>query len=205
MVFLKRILLILSVIISLNSHAQNSKALAKAFNESLRLETELKYAQAAEPLIKNYNADNYTINVRLGWLYYQSENYLESKKYYQIATHLLPYSVEAKLGLTLPQSKLEAWDEVSDIYKSILVIDPKNSIALYNQGLIHYNRAQYQEAFNLFEMLHNLYPTDYQALLMHAWSALRIGKAREAKVILYQLLLLYPEDASAQEALDLLD
>ncbi len=179
--------------------------LNKAFAESFNYEQSGQYINAAQVLESSYLSDNYEINLRLGWLHYKAGQYRTSDKYYSIACTLMPYSVEAKLGATLPKAELTMWDEVLNLYKEILLIDSKNNIALYNAGLIYYNRKAYSDAMPLFYDLHNLYPTDYSAMLMYGWAALQMGKSREAKVVFKKLLLLYPGDASGLEAMELLE
>lgn len=184
--------------------SQEQSALQNAFSESFKLESLFKYSESAEILAKSYSADSYELNLRLGWLYYNAENYNKSDKYYSIAVGLMPYAIEAKLGATLPKSALDLWDDVLQLYTEVLEIDTKNNVALYNAGLIYYNRESYGDAYKCFSELNNLYPTDYSALLMHAWSAYRLGKVRDAKVLFNKLLLLYPNDESAKEGLLLL-
>lgn len=202
MVFLKHI--ILSLCFSLTLIAQEKISLEQGFINSFTAESDGQYKKACQALTKVYLADNYEINLRLGWLYYQAEEYIESKKYYGKAIQLLPYSIEAKTGITLPLAALEMWDEVLKTYQEVLTIDSKNTFALYNAGLIHYNRGQYNEAITYFKEFHNLYPTNYDAMLMHGWAALQLGQSREAKVIFKQLLRLYPLDESATKAMDIL-
>lgn len=205
MVFLRNKLTILLMLLSVQvSYAQEKTALQSSFIESFTLESSQSYSKAAEALMKQYSSESYEVNLRLGWLYYKASDYKKSDQYYAVAMELMPYAVEAKLGATLPKSELNEWDAVLQLYQEILTIDKKNNIALYNAGLIYYNRASFGEAYELFKELNNLYPTDYSALLMHAWSALKLGKSRESKVLLNSLLLFYPNDASATEALELL-
>ena len=205
MVFLRTKLIMLLFTCSVFlSQAQEKTPLQSSFIASFTLESVAKYSKAAEALLTQYDAESYEINLRLGWLYYKAADLKTSNKYYAIAIGLMPYAVEAKLGATLPQAELDDWDAVLQLYKEVLNIDKKNNVALYNAGLIYYNRNSFGEAYELFKELNNLYPTDYSALLMHGWSALKVGKARESKVLFNSLLLLYPSDASAQEALELL-
>lgn len=205
MVFLKRKwVVLLGVFCILTLSSQDITPLQKAFNESFILENEKEFDEAAKVLVKQYNPFNYETNLRIGWLYYKAGDYKASEKYYSAAINLMPYAIEPKLGATLPKSELNDWDAVLQLYQAILKIDTKNNTALYNAGLIYYNRGNFGEAYPLFKELNNLYPTDYSALLMHGWSALKIEKTREAKVLFNSLLLLYPNDASAKEALGIL-
>ncbi len=205
MVFLRTKLVLLLFISSVFlSQAQDRTLLQSAFIESFTLENAANYSKAAATLLTQYGESSYEMNLRLGWLYYKAEDLKASNKYYAIAIKLMPYAVEAKLGATLPQAALNEWDAVLQLYKDVLSIDKKNNVALYNAGLIYYNRSNFGEAYELFKELNNLYPTDYSALLMHGWSALKLGKTRESKVLFNSLLLFYPNDASAQEALELL-
>lgn len=202
MAFLRNILLLL--VLSTSLVAQENNDINNAFSKSFGLESEGQYAEAILTIEKVYSEEHYTINLRLGWLYYNAKAYERAEHYYGVASELLPYSIEAMLGTTLPKSALNKWDEVLAIYKSVLAIDSKNTTALYNMGLIKYNRGEYREALTYFNELHNLYPTDYDAMLMHGWAAYQTAKMREAKVIFNQLLLLYPNDESAQEGLKLM-
>lgn len=184
--------------------AQENTNLQKAFSESFKLEEEQKYSEAVAVLKNVYLPDHYEINLRLGWLSYNTADFEASNEYYEVATQLMPYAIEPKLGATLPKSKLNKWDEVEQLYNDVLSIAPKNSVALYNLGLIYYNRTNYLSAYDKFKDLSNLFPTDYDALLMYAWTSLKMGKNREAKVLFHKVLLLYPSDTSARLGLDLL-
>ena len=205
MVFLRKcsfsiVLLLWTLVVT----SQETSPLQSAFIKSFSMESEARYAEGAEAILAQYNTESYEANLRIGWLYYKAEDYKKSEKYYTIAMDLMPYAVEAKLGATLPKSAMNLWGEVLKLYQDILDIDSKNNIALYNAGQIYYNREDYGQAYVCFNELNNLYPTDYSALLMHGWSALKLGKSREAKVLLSSLLLLYPSDESAKEGLEIL-
>jgi tetratricopeptide (TPR) repeat protein len=184
--------------------AQDYTALQKAFSESYALEKNEKYSDAAKKIKAIYNADSYEINIRLGWLYYQSANYIESQTYYSRALSLMPYSEEAKFGLILPKSTLGKWNEVEQLYNSILKNSPNNTVANYRLGLIYYSRKEFSKSLKYFKKVVDLYPFDYDGLLMYAWASLQTGKTREAKILFNKVLMLSPEDASALEGLSMI-
>ena len=197
--------LILVVLLSWTSHAycQNEK-LQSSFKSSYEREDSGDFLKAMETLKVVYDEKSYEINLRLGWVSYENKLYSESIKYYEKAIGLMPYSIEAKLGLVYPASLLGNWDQVVAQYKKILEIDPQNTVANYRMGLIEYNRKNYASAFKFFEKVVNLYPFGYDALIMFAWSNFQMGKTREAKVLFNKVLLLSPSDASALEGLSLI-
>ncbi len=180
----------------INANAQNAAALQKAFSESYTQEYNKKYAEAIAAIAKVNSDDNYETNLRLGWLYYSNKNYTQSQTHYQKAVSLKPYSLEAKLGLVKPLSALESWDKVLEQYDEILKIDAQNYTANYWAGVILYNRKKYEASIKLFEKLVNLYPFDYDANHMLAWSYLNSGRNNDAKVLFNKALLIKPGDAS---------
>lgn len=183
--------------------AQNSN-LTKAFSESYILETKGDYARSAETIKKVYSADSYIMNLRLGWLYYLAKNYKESVSYYNKAIVLLPLSIEAKLGYAYPAFALGNIEGVIKTYKEILKIDPVNYYGNYRLGSLYYERKDYQNAQNHFDKIINLYPFDYDAIIMSAWTYYRMGNYREAKVLFNKALLNRPGDSSALEGLGLI-
>jgi len=184
--------------------AQDFETLKKAFAESYLYESMGEYEEAAQKLSDVYDAGSYEMNLRLGWLYYNSGKQDLSIKYYQKAMELMPYSVEARLGYAYPLSSLGNWDEVVNNYRKILEIDPQNSLVNYRMGLIYYSRNEYDTAYKYLEKVINLYPFDYDALLLMAWTNYQMGKYREAKILFQKVLLYNPNDTSATEGLDLI-
>ena len=89
-------------------------------------------------------------------------------------------------------------------YVEILKIDPQNTIANYWLGVIYYNRKDYVNATKLFEKSVNLYPLDYDSVIMLAWAKLNTGKSADAKVLFNQALILRPDDKSALDGLKLI-
>ncbi len=181
--------------------AQAQSELLKAFTDSYTQEYNKKYPEAIASLTKVYNADNYELNLRLGWLHYSNKNYAQSEIFYQLAVKQKPYSVEAKLGLVKPLSAVESLDKVMQQYEDILKVDAQNYTANYWGGVIQYNRKKYEAASKLFEKIVNLYPFDYDGNHMLAWTYLNMGKNNDAKILFNKALLNRPADASCLEGL----
>ncbi|GAB4325985.1 MAG: hypothetical protein Kow00127_18780 [Bacteroidales bacterium] len=177
-------------------------AMQEAFSNSYTLEYNGDYTGAIDALKKVYQEDNYEVNLRLGWLHYMAGLFTESITYYQRAITLKPLSIEARLGLALPASALGNWEQVKKAYRDILEIDPNNSLTNYRMGSIFYGEEDYTTALPYFEKVLNLYPFDYDAMLMTAWTNLKLGKLREAEVLFNKVLLYKPNDTSATEGLN---
>ncbi|MEI8048065.1 MAG: tetratricopeptide repeat protein [Bacteroidota bacterium] len=187
-----------------NIFAQNPAALQTAFVKSYEYEQAGNYTSAIKELKAVYKADSYVINTRLGWLCYLAKQYTESISYYDKSIALKPYAIEARFGCVKPLSALESWEKVKTQYVEILKIDPQNTIANYWLGVIYYNRKDYANAVKLFEKSVNLYPLDYDSVIMLAWSKLNSGKPADASILFNQALILRPNDSSALSGLKLI-
>jgi len=186
------------------TEAQDFTEKRDAFQKSYIQEATGEYLGSIASLKEVYDEKSYEINLRLGWLTYQSGNFTESKAYYNKAVTLMPYSIESRLGLAYPLAALGNWTEVLALYEKILEISPNNSIVLHRMGLIYYGRGDFETARKYFDKVVNLYPFDYDALSMSAWTYLKLNNLREAKVLFQKALLNTPNGTSAVEGLDLL-
>ena len=116
----------------------------------------------------------------------------------------MPMSIEARYGYAYPASALGNWDQVIRQYEKILEITPNNTITSHRLGLIYYGREEYDKAYRYFEKVVNIYPFDYDGLIMLAWTNYKLNRTREAKVLFQKALMHTPGGASAMEGLDLL-
>ncbi|TRZ73144.1 MAG: tetratricopeptide repeat protein [Bacteroidetes bacterium] len=194
----------LFLFITLGLSAQNYMELREAFGKSYEFESKGNYSEAISVLKKVYQEDSYEINLRLGWVTYLAGQFTESSAYYQEAMKVKPYSIEAKFGYVYPASALGNWDQVITQYNEILTIDPQNTLANYRMGSIYYGRKDYAKAEKYLEKVVNLYPFDYDSLVLYAWTNLKLGKMREAQVLFNKVLLNRPKDSSALEGLTLI-
>lgn len=197
----KSALLISTILFSTIMICQTQTDWQKAFYKSYDYEKTGSYSNSISELKRVYVSNDYFVNLRLGWLYYLAKNYTESLRYYQNAIKLKPNSIEAKFGCVKPLSAMENWDKVKDQYIQILRIDPKNTVASYWLGVIYYNRKLYQEAEKLFLKIYELYPLDYDSVIMLAWTKLQMGKSAEAKKYFNHALTLKPNDNAALSGL----
>ncbi len=184
--------------------ARGQEAVIGAFEESYALEAVGNYRQAAAVLNRVYQSDSYEINLRLGWLNFQAGSMEESMNFYSRAITLKPYGIEARFGFVLPLSAMGRWDEVAEQYRRILETDSQNTLANYRMGLILYNRGQFERAETHLEKVVNLYPFDYDSLLLFAWIKFQLGKTREARILFNKVLMHSPGDPSALEGLSLI-
>lgn len=201
----KQGIVLLFVMVGFGVFAQNNYAnLITAFSESYTYETAGNYQQAIVTMKKVYDEQSYEVNLRLGWLHYLSGLFTESAAYYQKAIALMPYAIEPRLGYVYPAAALGNWQQIKGQYDEILKIDPQNAVVNYRLGVYYYGLQDFKSAFKYFEKVVNLYPFDYDGVIMLGWTNYKLGKLREAKVLFYKALLLKPTDASAQEGLALI-
>tara|TARA_R110001583_G_scaffold67308_3_gene192572 strand:- start:28560 stop:29189 length:630 start_codon:yes stop_codon:yes gene_type:complete len=206
MEFSKKIIVsgIFTLFIGVSAIAQNNFSnLQEAFQKSYALEAKGNFKEAAAQLKAVYQANVYETNLRLGWLNYMAGNFKESIAFYKKSMNIFPYADEPKFGYIFPLSALGRWDEVIVQYKEILTNSPNNTKALYYLGNIYYNRGQYDKAILNFQKVVDLYPFDYDGMLMYGWANLQLGKKKEAKVLFQKVLLNKPKDASALQGLAL--
>jgi tetratricopeptide (TPR) repeat protein len=182
----------------------NNTALQDAFSKSYQYESRGNFSDAITTLKTVYQEDSYEINLRLGWMTYLAGLFTESSAYYQKCIALKPYSIEAKLGFANPASALGNWEQVIAQYNEILTIDPQNTLTNYRMGSIYYGRKDYTKAEKYLEKVVNLYPFDYDSNILFAWTALKLGKFREAQVLFNKVLLIKTNDSSALEGLGLI-
>jgi len=192
-------------LIAVSLQAQNITELQSAFSKSYIAENQNNYIQAINEM-KPINQDaDYISNIRLGWLNYLAKQYSESISYYKKAIALKPYAIEARLGCVKPLSAIENWEKVKEQYNEILKVDPLNTTANYWLGVIYYNRKDFRSATALFEKVVNLYPLDYDSVIMLAWAKLYNNNHTDAKILFQQALIIRPNDSSAQNGLQLIN
>lgn len=182
----------------------NFSDLQEAYSKSYTLESKGDFRQAADEIKAFYDANSYESNLRLGWLNYMAGSFNESMAFYKNAIELMPYADEPKFGYIFPLTALGNWDQIIDLYDSILENSPHNTKAMYYLGTIYYNRSQFDKAIGYFKQIVDLYPFDYDSLLMYAWTNLQLGKKKEAKSLFQKVLLNKPNDMSAKEGLTLI-
>jgi tetratricopeptide (TPR) repeat protein len=195
---------ILLFAISVVVPVQGQDVQVEAFRVSYELEQQGDYKSAAVRLQQVYQRDSYEISLRLGWLYYRAGAFNESEAYYRNAVALRPYAIEPRFGLALPFAAAGKWDELIVLYGRILETDPQNSIANYRLGLIYHNRGEYERADPYIGKVVNLYPFDYDSLLLFGWNKLALQRNREARVLFQKVLLYNPGDESALQGLEML-
>jgi len=190
---------------TINGQQANYNKLSEAFKTSYSKEANSDPASAIEALMNVYTTDSYEINLRLGWLNYSSGSFIESKKYYQKAIDLKPFAIEPKFGMVYPTYAMGNMEEVIGLYTELLAIAPNNTQALYRLGAVYFARKEYETAEKHFSKVVNLFPFDYNGLIMLARTNYHLKKHREAKVLLYKVLMNTPGDSLALEGLRMLE
>ncbi|MBI3520708.1 MAG: tetratricopeptide repeat protein [Bacteroidetes bacterium] len=178
------------------SATANEKTIA-AFAKSYELSDKSDYKGAINVLKEAYDKTSYAMNLRLGWLSYLAGMQLESSAYYKTAMELMPNAVEPKLGAVYPASVLGNKTDVKAHYESVLKLDPHNTYAHYNLGLLDYAKKDYQAALVHFQKVVALYPCDTDGLLMMGWTSLQLARTSESREFFNKVLCFYPNNESA--------
>lgn len=192
------------ILVTINGFAKEPEWIAKAYHQSLQYEYLQKYDKAIDvlsPIYKKY-PKGYLVNLRLGWLYYNSNRYANSISHYSNANHILPGALEPKLGLALDYLTQQKYDNVIATTHQILQKDYYNYYA--NLYLIRALSAQkhYQDVVTVTHKILGLYPLDNKFLNELGLAYLAQKKYEKANKCFNTVLLTDPVNVIAKSSIN---
>jgi tetratricopeptide (TPR) repeat protein len=182
-----------------NAYAITDMEVYEAYKNSYNYERMYRYQDSIKVLAgvyKQYKA-TYTINLRLGWLYYLSGNYANSTFHYLNAIKTAPNNVEAKLGYMVPLLAQQRYLEAEEIGYRIMKIDNYNYYGNYRIISALKNQKKYSEAEKIIIKMLLIYPTDTVFLTELAGLKDLKGDKKEALKIAKSIITLDPTNVFA--------
>lgn len=159
---MKRVIL-LWIAVSLWLAAEQRPAtdtLRHSYYQSYHYEQIGKYSEAIKALAPLYQklASDYTLNLRLGWLFFQSKKYQDSLSYYQKASLISPYAINPRLGIIRIYLRTESYQKAESTAQKLLKTDYYNYYAnLYiTRALIA--QKKFDAALSVVQKMLALYP-----------------------------------------------
>lgn len=179
------------------------KKLVSCYYNSYNFEKKQDYVDAIQSLMPVYNAypKGYTVNLRLGWLYYLKGNYANSEYHYKKALRANPYSIEAMLGLSLPLMAQGRWRAVEELMIKVLRIDYYNYLGNLRYCWALLKDKKYRAAEKIAKKMLLIYPTDVRFLNCLGIAVYKEGKKIYAKSIFKNVLILSPNNILAKKYL----
>lgn len=168
------------------------------FSKSYTYEGTQDYTKAIEALQAVYSPGSYTVNLRMGWLWYLKGDFAKSIVHYKNAITTESRSIEARLGIVYPLAAMENWGEVIKVYQEILSIEPANSLSCYRLAYINYYiKKDYAAALQFVNRSLALYPFDYDSNYLKGLIELSMGNIVEARTATLRALQYNPASKDA--------
>ncbi len=200
---MKKFTLLLSLILIANGFALTHEEIKDAYYKSYNYEKIENYTDAIKAIMIVYQEypNGYTVNLRLGWLYYLNENYANSLSHYEKAIQISPYSIEAKLGHLLPLLAQEKYGEVEKEAFKILDVDYYNYYGNLRLIFALRMKEKYDVAEKIALKMLAVYPIDVSFLTEFGLIKHAQGKVDRAIQIFSDVLILDPENITAKNYL----
>ncbi|WP_456341495.1 tetratricopeptide repeat protein [Thermovibrio sp.] len=199
-----RALLLTLIFLSSSAFGLDYQEIKNSYYRSYLYERSGNYEDAIKALMPVYKSfpNGYTVNLRLGWLYYLVKKYANSEFHYKKALQAVPSSVEAMLGLTLPYIAQGKWSDTEALCYRILRIDYYNYYGNLRLSYALRMEGKYSIAEAVNRKMLSIYPADVNFLLELALSLYNQGKTAYAKSLFEDILILDPENTVAKEYLN---
>jgi tetratricopeptide (TPR) repeat protein len=189
-----------------STYSMTYEEIEKSYHASYFYESKGNYREAIKALMPVYKIypNGYTVNLRLGWLYYLMGKYANAIYHYKKALKTIPSSIEAMLGLSLPYIAQERWKDVETLMYRILKIDYYNYYANLRLSFVLRKLKKFTEAEAVARKMLAIYPTDVNFLNELALSLYQQGKKFYAESIFKDILILDPQNPTAKEYLKII-
>ncbi|CAK0769894.1 Tetratricopeptide repeat protein [uncultured Gammaproteobacteria bacterium] len=183
--------------------ALTAEEVQSAYYRSYGYERTQAYDDAIKALIPVADAypHGYTVNLRLGWLYYLRAGHANAITHYRRALDAIPASLEARLGLLNPLLAFGRNDEAFVIVQQMLAVDRFNYYGnLRLAGLLHL-QGKLDQAERVSRDMLALFPSDVSFLVELGSIKGDQGDAAAAALIFGDVLVLDPENIVARRFL----
>ncbi len=200
---MRKLVVIVVLLCTSASFGLSDETIQNAYYKSYNYEKIENYSNAIKALMPVYKeySNTYTVNVRLGWLYYLQKKYGNSLEHYNKAIQIAPASLSAQSGRLLPLLAQERYAEAEQGAFGILKVDHYNFYG--NLRLAYTLRRQKKlktaEQINL-KML-ALYPLDVTFLSEYALVKHAQGDIAASVKAFNSVLILDPENVIAKDYL----
>ncbi|NPA55429.1 MAG: tetratricopeptide repeat protein [Epsilonproteobacteria bacterium] len=149
------------------------------------------------PLYKKY-PNGYTLNLRLGYLFFLDGKYANAIKFYKQASLILPYSFEPKLGMMRVYLKIGEFKKVVDIGYSLIKVNYYDYYAnLYTLQALKALK-KYKDAIAIAKKMLAIYPTNVVYLVNLARIYEITNPTIAKKIYKDSVLILDPNNVSAK-------
>lgn len=153
--------------------------------------------RALGPVYDEYPS-GYTVNLRMGWLFYLNGNYANAIAHYEVAESTAPFALEPKLGHLLPLMAQERWDEVERVAYQVVSVDHYSYYGNLRLGIALRMRGKLEPALQVILKMSTAYPTDTLYLQELARLAVARGDTEEAIARYTDVQILDPENQEAR-------
>jgi tetratricopeptide (TPR) repeat protein len=160
------------------------------WSESYRLEYLGKHADALaliEPIANRQPVNEFAI-MRSAWLLHLQGKYAEAEKRYQRAAEVNPRSLEARLGMMLPQMALYRWNDAIQSGKKVLADSPWNYTAHVRIMISEEALSRWEDLAKHAAEVSARYPADATVLVYWARAEAALKRTRKAKELYAHVL-----------------
>jgi cytochrome c-type biogenesis protein CcmH/NrfG len=174
---------------------------SEAFRKSFQYEYDRKYPEAIKTISEQLSANpkDYTLNLRLGWLYNLNGDYKNAAHHYYTALQIAPRSIEAGIGYLLPLLSQARYSEAESFARQIIKGDPGNYYANLRLAVALRLQGKYAEAKEVVQPMLEAYPAD--VLFISEMALINVSQKKQdaAAALFYDVLSLDPENALAKQ------
>ena len=177
--------------------------IAGSYHRSFDYERTQAYQDAIRALAPVYEAypNGYTVNLRMGWLFYLNGNYNNAVAHYEVARSAAPFAIEPKLGQLLPLLAQGRWSEAEAVAYEVVSVDHYNYYGNMRLVLALRMQEKFEPAYQIALKMAGAYPTDLTFLAELALLNDARGNKDEAVRLFTDLLILDPENETARNYL----
>ena len=171
-----------------------------AYHSSFEYERAEAYQDAIRALAPVYEAypNGYTVNLRMGWLFYLNGNFNNAVAHYEVARSAAPFALEPKLGQLLPLLAQGRWSAAESVAYEIVSVDHYNYYGNMRLVLALRMQEKFEPAYQITLKMAGAYPTDLTFLAELALLNDARGNKEEAVRLFTDLLILDPENETAR-------
>ncbi len=198
---MKKLILIFLFVIIPSLFAITPEEIQEAYHKSFNYEQIEDYENAIRtlsPVLDEY-PNGYTVNLRLGWLYYLLGKYANSIEHYQKASQAVSTSLEAKNGMLLPLLAQNKYNETLSTAYQVVSIDHYNYYGNMRLAFALRMQKKFDQAEQILNKMLAVYPTDVTFLSELALVKYNQGDKETAGSLMWDVLTLDPENETAKE------